>query len=55
MVMVDLGVSLVEAITRLRAHSFATGLSLSDLASKVIDGYQLPADDGRAEDLDSTR
>ena len=25
MVMVDLGVSLVEAITRLRAHSFAIG------------------------------
>ncbi len=55
MVMVDLGVSLVEAITRLRAHSFAIGLTMSDLAGKVIAGYQLPVDDGRVEDMDSTR
>ena len=55
MVMVDLGVSLLEAITRLRAHSFAIGVSLSDLASKVINGYELPADDGRTEDLDPMR
>ena len=46
MVMVDLGVSLVEAITRLRAHAFATGVSLSDLARTVIDGYALPAATG---------
>ena len=52
MVMVDLGVSLVEAITRLRAHAVRHRLSLSDLASKVIDGYALPADDGRSDDLD---
>lgn len=55
MVMVDLGVSLVEAISRLRAHAFATGDSLSDLARKVIDGYALPADDGRSDDLDPIR
>ena len=52
MVMVDLGITLVDAITRLRAHSFAIGVPLSDLASKVIGGYRLPADDGRAQDLD---
>ncbi len=45
MIMVDLDVTLEEATARLRAHAFADGLSLSDLARKVIDGYVLPADD----------
>lgn len=52
MVVVDLGISLVEAITRLRAHSFAIGVPLSELAKKVIGGYELPADDERQQDLD---
>lgn len=46
MVMVDLDVSLGEAMARLRAHAFARGLSLGDLAHSVIDGYVLPSDDG---------
>jgi len=46
MVMVDLGISLGEAMVRLRAHAFANGLSLSDLARSVIDGYVLPSDVG---------
>lgn len=48
MVMVDLGISLGEAMARLRAHAFANGLSLSDLAHSVIDGFVLPSDDGPA-------
>ncbi len=46
MVMVDLGISLGEAMARLRAHAFAHGLPLSDLARSVIDGLILPSDDG---------
>jgi hypothetical protein len=55
MVTVDLGVSLTEAMARLRAHSFAIGISLSELAGKVISGYQLPADDGNARSRGSSR
>jgi hypothetical protein len=55
MVTVDLGVSLTEAMARLRAHSFAIGLSLSELAGKVIGGYRLPADDGNTGTRGSSR
>lgn len=55
MVTVDMGVSLTEAMARLRAHSFAIGISLSELAGKVISGYQLPADDGNARSRGSSR
>lgn len=53
MVMVDLDVSLGEAMARLRAHAFAQGLSLSDLARSVIDGYVLPSDNRPATGEDS--
>lgn len=46
MVMVDLGVTLGEAIARMRAHAFASEMALSELARKVIDGYVLPSGDG---------
>jgi hypothetical protein len=42
MVMVDLGISLGEAIARMRAHAFANGTTLGELARIVIDGYRLP-------------
>jgi hypothetical protein len=45
MIMVDLDVTIEEATARLRAHAFADGLSLSELARKVIDGYVLPSDE----------
>ena len=53
MVMVDLGISLGEAMARLRAHAFANGLPLSDLARSVIDGYVLPSDDGPTTGVES--
>lgn len=37
-VMVDLGVSLAEALTRMRAYAFANDLSLADLASAIMSG-----------------
>lgn len=48
MTMVDLGVGLGEAMARLRAHAFATGIPLSELADKVIGGYVLPRGDNGA-------
>lgn len=42
MVMVDLRVGLGEALARLRAHAFATEVSLHELARQVIAGYVLP-------------
>jgi hypothetical protein len=38
MVMVDLGVSLAEALTRMRARAFARDLTLIELAHDVIAG-----------------
>ena len=38
MVMVDLGVSLTEAMARLRGHAYAEGLPLSDVARDVVAG-----------------
>jgi hypothetical protein len=42
MVMVDLDVSLSEALVRLRAHAFTHDEPLISLARRVIDGYVLP-------------
>jgi hypothetical protein len=42
MVMVDLRVSLAEALARMRAHAFATEVSLHEMARQVIGGYLLP-------------
>jgi hypothetical protein len=42
MVMVDLRVSLGEALVRMRAHAFASEMTLLELARMVIDGYVLP-------------
>jgi len=42
MVMVDLGVSLVEALARMRAHAYATDQSLVELARAVVAGAVLP-------------
>lgn len=44
MVMVDLGVTLAEAMMRLRAHAFAEGEPLLALAQRVISGYSIPTD-----------
>ncbi len=38
MTMVDLGVSLVDALARLRAHAFAADRSLQDVARDVVEG-----------------
>lgn len=38
MVMVQLGVSLAEALARLRAHAFASDLDLADLARDILAG-----------------
>ncbi len=47
MVMVALGVSLVEALARMRAHAFSSGQDLKDLALGIIDGsIQLTSDKG---------
>ncbi len=47
MVMVALGVSLVEALARMRAHAFSSGQDLNDLALGIIDGsIQLTSDKG---------
>ena len=45
MVMVDLGVSAAEALTRMRAHAFGSNTSLIDLARDVIGGYKIPSRD----------
>lgn len=42
MVMVDLRIGLAEALVRMRAHAFATEMSLHELARQVIGGYLLP-------------
>ena len=45
MTMVDLGVSLPEALARMRAHAYATDQDLADLATDIISGRTvLPAD-----------
>jgi hypothetical protein len=38
MVMVDLGISLVDALARMRAHAFARNLTLVEIAHQVIAG-----------------
>ena len=43
MLVVDLEVSPAEALTRMRAHSFAHDRPLIDLARDVLGGYRLPA------------
>ena len=43
MVMVDLGVDLAEALVRMRAHAFAQGLPLIELAHAIIGGLVLPS------------
>jgi len=42
MVMVDLGVSLAEALARMRAHAYATNQSLVELARSIVAGAVLP-------------
>lgn len=46
MLMVQLGVSLAEALVRMRAHAFAAGLGLDDLAVAILDGSVLLSRDG---------
>ena len=38
MVMVDLGIGLADALARMRAHAFATGIDLNVLALEIIAG-----------------
>lgn len=38
MVMVQLGVTLTEALTRIRAHTFAENRSLNDVAAEIVGG-----------------
>ena len=38
MVMVDLGVGIEEAMARLRAHSYAEGRSIGDVAKDIVAG-----------------
>lgn len=46
MVMVDLGVSLPEALARMRAHAFTTGQDLTTMAGEIVSGrVRLPHDD----------
>ena len=46
MLMVDLGVSLAEALARMRAHAWATEQSLTTLAGEIVAGLtRLPRDD----------
>jgi hypothetical protein len=45
MVMVELGVSLAEALVRLRASAFAAGVPLNELARDVVAGRQSLIDD----------
>ena len=46
MLMVDLGVSLPEALARMRAHAWATGQDLTTLSADIVAGRtRLPRDD----------
>jgi hypothetical protein len=45
-VMVALGISLPEALSRLQAHAFSTGRSLADVAQDVLDGTTILDKDG---------
>jgi AmiR/NasT family two-component response regulator len=38
MVMVDLGVGIDEAMARLRAHAYAEGRTISDVANDIVAG-----------------
>lgn len=42
MVMVDLAVSLPEALARMRAHAYAKGLDLRHVARDILNGQSLP-------------
>ena len=44
MVVVDLGVDLVEALARMRAHAFGNEIPLINLARNIIGGFVLPVD-----------
>ena len=48
MVMVDLGVRLPEALARMRAHAFASGQSLADLATDIVAGTTVLGKDPKA-------
>jgi hypothetical protein len=50
MVMVDLGVSLAEALVRLRAAAFAADMTLNELAGEVVTGRRSFAPDGTSLD-----
>jgi hypothetical protein len=44
MVTVDLGVDLATALVLMRAHAFSRGISLSELARRILAGERLPDD-----------
>lgn len=46
-VMVELGVSLPEALARMRAHAWATGQDLTELAQEILAGRTMPTRDPR--------
>lgn len=46
-VMVELGVSLPEALARMRAHAWAAGQDLTDLAHEILEGRTMPTRDPR--------
>ena len=49
MVMVDLGVDLTDALIRMRAHAFARGIPLVELAREILAGLRLaPSGEGEA-------
>jgi hypothetical protein len=52
MVMVDQGVELAEALALMRAHAFAQGVSLLDVAREIVAGAQLPSPDDPVVPLD---
>ncbi|SDD94473.1 GAF and ANTAR domain-containing protein [Nocardioides lianchengensis] len=47
MVMVELGVSLAEALALMRAHAWATGRDLTSLAGEIVAGRFMPPRDTR--------
>ena len=47
MVMVELGVSLPEALARMRAHAWATGQDLTALSREILEGRTMPTRDPR--------
>ena len=51
MVMVELGVSLAEALVRLRAAAFAAGLPLNELAADLVEGRRPLNLDGQPRDI----